>query len=150
MIRHLVFLVSIIPFVSFASNVPEAFKIQCEQYDEPIVFAYDKSKYPDTFLIGVKGRSKSLEDMAAYDLQSIERGQQGGYELISVYYTTNRHNHYGEDKKVLHKLTYFQENSIIIETVTLNKDATKLLSSLRGSSSSQIWPINKCVSLGIW
>ncbi len=93
MIRHLVFFASIISFASFASNVPEAFKIQCEQYGHPIVFAYDKSKYPTTFLIGARGRSKSLADMAAYDLQSIERGRLGNYESISVYYTTNKFNH---------------------------------------------------------
>lgn len=149
MIRLLFLLTLMIPFVSLASSVPEAFKIQCEQYDRPLVFAYDKSKYPKSFLVGAGGRSKSMADMGSYDLESIERGKQGNYELISVYYTTNELNHYGEDKKILHKLTYFQDNSILTETVTLNKKASKLLSSSRQSSSS-IVKISNCVSIGIW
>lgn len=150
MIRQLIFLASIIPLASFASNAPVAFKIQCEQFGGPIVFAYEKSKYPDTFLIGVTGRLKSLGDMAAFDLQSIERIKQKYYEAIAVYYTSNELNHYGEDKKVLHKLTYYQDNSISIEAATLNKNGTKLLSSHVSSASSDFAPISKCVSVGIW
>lgn len=150
MVRILVCLASVMPFVSLASEMPDVFKIQCEQVGHPIVFAYDKSKYPDTFLIGVRERAKSLDVMAAYDLESIERGELVGSEFLAVYYTTNEFNHYGEDKKVLHKLTYFESNSIITETATLNKDATKLVSILQGGSHSSIAPISNCVSLGIW
>jgi hypothetical protein len=108
-------------------------------------------KYQEMFLVGAGSRAKSIEDMAAYDLESIERGETlGGHEYVSVYYTSFEFNNYEEDRKRLHKLTYFKDNSIEQHTVTLNKNGSKLLSVTSNSSNSRIGKISDCISLGIW
>jgi len=141
--------------ISFSSvgATPDRFRVQCEYLQKPIAFEYNQSLYPTNFGVGLGPRSKSLDIMVSYELNDINFSGDDYLESLQVNFTTYSFNHIGEEKKELHLLTvYKNKNGVVWDTVTLNTQATKILSTSTASTSSSevLTRLSNCINIGIW